>query len=145
MFKKSFLLVVTVLILVFTSAFTTQMLINSNLPSSYDSGLTIQKAFQTSKVPLLVEFYSDTCGTCQKVAPLVHEIGKQQKNRLTVVMMNVEEPDTQDIAQLFGVTELPALFVFDFKKMKKQKIDSTAFGSKEALEKAIAKALPPAS
>jgi thioredoxin 1 len=109
----------------------------SQLPSAYDPGIRINDAFQTAKTPLLVEFYSDTCGTCQRVAPMVHEIVKENSQRLTLVMMNVDDPDTASIAQLFGVKELPAIYVFNPKKMKKQVVDAQYFATRETLSQAI--------
>ena len=137
MFKRSFLMVATVLLLVFASAFTGQMMATRNLPSSYDPGLSIEEAFQTSKTPLLVEFYSDTCTTCQRIAPIVHELEGEYKDRLTLVMVDVGNPDNQQVAKLFGVDELPGLFVFDFKHMKKYQVDPKDFTSKGTLQQAL--------
>ena len=142
MFKRSFLMVAIIFLLVFTSAFASQMMISQSLPSSYDTGLSIEHAFKTSKVPLLVEFYSDTCGTCKRMAPLIHTLQENRyKNRLTVVMMDVDNPENAQIAKLFGVDSLPGLFVFDHKHMKKHQIQAEEFTSRERLQQAIDKAL----
>lgn len=142
MFKRSLLLVLSIVLLVFTSAFATQMALTRDLPSSYDPGLTIQEAFQTSKVPLLIEFYSDTCGTCKKVTPMLHELKQSAyKDRLTLVMLDVEDPDTAMVAQLFGVEELPALYVFDHHHMKKLQIPMKAMQNEGLLKASIDEAL----
>lgn len=142
MFKKSLLLVALVFTVVFASAFASQMVITGSLPSAYDSGLSIEKAFKTSHVPLLIEFYSDSCGTCKRMAPIVHDLHeKRYQNRLTTVMMDVDDPSNRDIAQLFGVDALPAIFVFDHHHMKKFQIPSEAFVSRGRLQKAIDGAL----
>jgi len=141
-FKRSFLLVMIVVTLVFASAFAAQMYMMRELPSSYDSGLTIEKAFKSSKVPLLIEFYSDTCNTCRRMAPMIHELYETHyKQRLTVVMMDVSDPGNQDIARLFGVDSLPALYIFDHHRMKKYRIRSEDFSSKGTLQQAIDEAL----
>jgi thiol-disulfide isomerase/thioredoxin len=141
MFKKSFTLVVVVLALVILSAYTGQMFFSQDLPSAYDPGLSIDQAFKTSKTPLLVEFYSDSCGTCRKVAPILHDIHHQHSSKLTLVMINVDAPENLDVAKLFGVDTLPGVYVFDFKHMKKNEIHSDTFGSSEKMEKAILDAL----
>jgi thioredoxin-like negative regulator of GroEL len=142
MFKRSILLVLSIVALVFTSAFASQWMATSSLPSAYDPGVSIETAFKTSKVPVLIEFYSDTCSTCKRVTPVIHHMSQNQlKDKLTLVMMNVEDDDSYQIAQLFGVDELPAVYVFDPKRMKKQTVDSKAFESEEALETAINEAL----
>ena len=142
MFKRSLFLVTIIVMLVFTSAFATQMFLTKDLPSSFDNGTTIEQAFKTSKVPLLLEFYSDSCGTCQKLTPVIHNLYQNHyKNKLTVVMMNVEDPATQQIAQLFGVDALPALYVFDHHHMKKHQIPAENFTSPTSIQKALDQAL----
>jgi thioredoxin 1 len=142
MFKRSFLLVLLIISVVFGSAFATQMAMTASLPSSYDNGLTIEQAFKTSKVPILIEFYSDTCGSCKKLAPVIHDLQTTRyKDRLTMVMMDVDDPATRDIAQLFGVDALPALYVFDHHHMKKHQIKTEELTSQATIEAAIDGAL----
>lgn len=142
MFRRSFLLVSLVVTMVFASAFASQMWMSKDLPSAYDPGLSIEKAFKTSQAPLLIEFYSDSCGTCKRLTPVIHELQEGAfKNRLTLVMMDVSEPSNQDIAKLFGVDALPGLYVFDHRHMKKYQIAPERFISKPSLEAAIGDAL----
>ncbi len=138
MFKKSLLMVALVMTVVFASAFTSQMIQTQGLPSSFDPGLSIDEAFKTSKVPVFIEFYTDTCSTCRKVSPWVHDLVKEKyKDQLTLVMIDVEYPENQQVAQLFGVEELPAMYVFDFKNMKKHPIESKYFGSRDGIDQAL--------
>lgn len=142
MFKRSFFLVMLVVGLVFASALSAQLWITKDLPSTYDTGLTIGQAFKTSRVPLLIEFYSDTCGTCRRVAPWVHDlIETRYRGRLTLVMMDVNEPETRSIAELFGVNSLPALYIFDHHHMKKHVIPVESLVSKASLEQAVERLL----
>lgn len=138
MFKRSFGMVFLIVALVFTSAFVTQMTLTKDLPSSFDKGLTIEQAFKTSKVPLLIEFYTDTCGTCKKVTPVIHDLHQTHyKDRLTVVMMDVADPAVQEVARLFGVDSLPAVYVFDHHRMKKHEIKSFDLISKAKIQQAL--------
>ena len=138
MYKKSFLMVLLIVGAVFATAFTRQMIETQHLPSSYDPGLTIDQAFKTAKTPLFVEFYTDSCGTCRRVSPMVHELMKDEwQGKMTLVMLDVENPQNQQAAQLFGVDELPAIYVFDFKNMRKHQIDDAHFESKDTLYKAV--------
>ena len=125
MFKRSLLMSLGLVVCVAASATITQMALTSDLPSSYDPNLPIEKAFKTSEAPLLIEFYSDTCGTCKQVAPRIHAIEGDYKNKLTLVMLDMDQPDNKNIAQLFGVDELPGVFIFDHHKMKKYQIQPT--------------------
>lgn len=141
MFRKSFVLVLLILAVVFSSAFASQMFITSQLPSSYDPGLSVMQAFQTAKTPLLIEFYSDDCSTCKKVTPLLHNTyNKSLKSKLTLVMVDVNAPENEEVARLFGIEQLPSIFVFDFKHMKKQEIDIQSLASAEGFQKAVTNA-----
>jgi len=142
MFKKSVFLCLLIIAMVFVSSFASQWMASSSLPSSYDPGLRIDKAFKSAKTPLLIEFYSDVCGTCQRMAPIVHDLMQNEyPQKLTLVMMDVNDPENLQIAKLFGVNELPSIFVFDFKHMKKHQIDSKYFSTKGTLTNAIDQAL----
>jgi thiol-disulfide isomerase/thioredoxin len=140
MFKRSFLLALGIVLLVFGSAFGTQLWITRDLPSSFDPGLTIDQAFKTSRLPLLVEFYSDACSTCQRLTPQIHRLAETTyKGKLTLVMLDVLEPANHEAAKLFGVDMLPGVYLFDHHRMKKYPIPAEAFVSSQALEAAINK------
>ncbi len=145
MFRKSFFLVVSILALVFVSAFSTQLWISGQLPSAYDPGLKIEEAFATSEHPLLIEFYADSCSACRQVTPVLHGVYEAHfKDRLTLVMLDIDDPDVFQVSQLFGVTAIPAVYVFDFKHMKKEEIALRDLFSesrlRESLDRAVAEA-----
>jgi len=140
MFKKSLFLAVSILLLVFGSALAGQLWVSNSLPSRFDTGVGIGQAMKTSKVPLLVEFYSDTCGACQRVSPWIHDLSETEfKNRLTPVMLNVDDPEIMSIAKLFGVNSLPAVYVFDthHQRMKKYPITPEQMVSESELQKSL--------
>lgn len=142
MFRKSFIMVVSVLALVFGSAFATQMWIAGQLPSAFDPGIKIEEAFSTSEHPLLIEFYSDTCSACRQVTPVVHRVYQEHfKDRLTLVMLDIEDPDVMQVSQLFGVQAIPAVYVFDAKNMKKEDIALEALFSETRLRDSLKTAL----
>jgi thioredoxin 1 len=141
MFQRSVLLVSAILVVVFASAFTSQWMSSASIPSSYDTGIRLDEAFQTTKTPILVEFYSDACGTCQQVAPMVDSLKPEFKDKLKVVMVNTDNNENATFMQLFKVDTLPALFVFDPKKMKKQPISPEHFATEKTLQVGIHKAL----
>ncbi|MGE0199657.1 MAG: thioredoxin domain-containing protein [Candidatus Melainabacteria bacterium] len=134
MFRRCFQLVLTVLSIVFITSFVSQMIVTAHLPSAYDPGVSIQTAFKTSKKPLLIEFYSDTCTTCRRMAPLIHDLyNDHYQQDLTLVMLDVNNPANYEVSQLFGLKELPGIYVFDFKHMKKHMVASEHFRSKESV------------
>jgi thiol-disulfide isomerase/thioredoxin len=142
MFKRSLVLVFSVLALVFVGGFSTQLVLSSQLPSAYDPGISIDEAFQSAETPILIEFYSDTCSTCQVITPTLHEVYKDGfRERLTLVMMNIEETDAYQVSQLFGVEAIPAVYVFNPKQMKKADVSVDALFDKASLKAALETAL----
>jgi thiol:disulfide interchange protein len=144
-FKRSALLVGGIMAITVFTGFAQQWQGYSRLPSRYDKGMALTTAFKQAKTPLLVEFYSDACATCQQITPIVHGVAGHMHNQLTMVMVDVTNPDNQMVAQLFGVTTIPKVFVFNPKKMKKQAIPDAALGSPQTLEAALNKVLTTAT
>jgi len=142
MFKRSLFLVLGVLAVVLSITVCTNLYYTRAVPSSYDTGKTIGEAFKTSNVPLLVEFYSDSCNACRQVTPLMHQVYRQHfSQRLTWVMLDANDDQTADIASLFKVDALPAVFVFDHHHMKKFPIAYDALFSEASLQSALTQAL----
>ena len=67
-----------------------------------------QKEVLESEIPVLVDFYADWCGPCQMIAPFVAEIAKEHPE-YKIGKINVDEQML--LAQKFGITSIPALFV----------------------------------
>ncbi|MDX2085246.1 MAG: thioredoxin family protein [Candidatus Melainabacteria bacterium] len=148
MFKKSALFLLISLSLVVLATYATNVSAARQLPSFYDSGVSIESAFQKADKPVLVEFYTDACSTCRQVTPVVHRLMTSDRfaNRLTWVMVNLEDEANQPIAQLFGVRQIPDLYVFDVGRMKKHHIDIETIRRESdlvtAFDTALAKTLP---
>jgi thioredoxin 1 len=60
-------------------------------------------------VPVLVDFYADWCGPCQRLGPTLDEIARETPNA-RVVKVNVE--DSPRLAARYGVDSIPSLKVF---------------------------------
>lgn len=145
MYRKSFFLIVLALLLTGVLSAGSRMIgsipgISGN-PSSYDPKISLEDAAMKSSNPLLIEFYTDACQTCRQVTPWVHKLGEKYKDRLTFVMVNLDDPKNEQIGAIFKVEYVPALFVFDFKHMSKAQIQPSSYVSPGSLDRGINKAL----
>jgi thioredoxin 1 len=74
------------------------------------SDATFDQVIGGSKEPVLVDFWAPWCGPCRAVAPAVEQLAREFAGRAVVGKLNVDEnPRT---AQRFGITGIPALFIF---------------------------------
>jgi thioredoxin 1 len=136
-FRKSLFFVLSTLLLVMAATFSANWMEARSLPSAYDPGISLAQAFQQADKPLLVEFYADTCGTCRRMAPVMHEAMAGLKERFTLVMVNVEDTQNAAYTEIFQVDELPAVFVFDPRRMKKETVEIARADSAGSLERVI--------
>ena len=143
MYKKSFFLAVLSVIsvgLVITASGYISGWSGGNVPSHFDSGLTVEQATHQSSQPLLIEFYSDSCGTCKELTPKIHNVQTQFKNKATFVMVDVYGKQSF-VADLFKIDVIPTLYLFDPKHMQKIEIPSKYLYNEGDLSKGIDRGL----
>ena len=63
--------------------------------------------------PTIVEFYADWCEACKAMAPAMAELEQQQKGRLDVVLLNVDNPRWQPEFDRYDVNGIPQLELFN--------------------------------
>lgn len=63
-----------------------------------------------SDVPVLVDFWSQGCGPCLRMAPVIDELAKDNEGKAKVVKANIE--NAMEIAGQYQITMLPTLLVF---------------------------------
>ncbi len=63
-----------------------------------------------SSTPVLVDFWAEWCGPCRAVGPILEEISNEYAAKLKVVKLNTD--DESAIAIKYGITSIPAMYVF---------------------------------
>ena len=74
------------------------------------SDATFDETVAGSETPVLVDFWAEWCGPCKMIAPTLAEIASEQRGKLTIGKLNVD--DNPDTARRFDVMSIPTLLVF---------------------------------
>ncbi len=91
------------------------------------SDSTFDEAVAGSDTPVLVDFWAEWCGPCKMVAPTLAEIADEQRGKLTVAKLNVD--DNPDIARRYEVMSIPTLLVFKDGKPAKRIVGAKGKGA----------------
>jgi len=63
-----------------------------------------------AKQPVLVDFYSSTCGPCRMLAPTIENLAEQYEGRAAVYKVNVET--LPEVARRYGIQGVPSVLFF---------------------------------
>ena len=83
--------------------------------------------------PVLVDFWAPWCPPCRKIGPMLEVIAFEQRDRLTVVKVNIDKNPA--IAARYGIQSIPTLKVFQGGRNVKTMVGAMP---KERLEKNLA-------
>lgn len=71
---------------------------------------TFDELVLRSDKPVLTDFWAVWCGPCKMIAPILEEIAREYKDRLTIAKLDVDHnPNT---AIRYGVQSIPTLILF---------------------------------
>jgi thioredoxin 2 len=81
----------------------------SGSPLSVDDA-QLRSLVRGSPVPVLVDFYSDSCGPCRMLAPVMQELAQKHAGKLIVAKVDTQRH--QQVAAELAVTGIPAVFLY---------------------------------
>jgi thioredoxin 1 len=74
---------------------------------------TKQEPFQQliqSSIPVLVDFYTDWCGPCKAMNPVIKEVAKTVQGRARVIKVDIDKSQAASIQ--FNVNAVPTFIIF---------------------------------
>jgi thioredoxin 1 len=112
-----------------SSTIVEQKVINIDIDNFY-------KTIQENDKPVIVDFYGELCGPCQKIKPIFEQLAIEYSDKYVFASINLTENTT--LAEEFKIRSVPAFFVF-----KNGKVLGKFFGfcSKEQLISRIEESL----
>jgi len=60
--------------------------------------------------PVLADFWAEWCGPCRMMAPVLSELAKDWKGKVTVVKINSDQQP--DLSSRFGISGIPTFILF---------------------------------
>lgn len=63
-----------------------------------------------SKIPVLVDFYSDYCPPCRVLEPIFKQLEEEFKGKIKFARVNVDE--NREIAVKYNIISIPTLILF---------------------------------
>jgi thioredoxin 1 len=89
-----------------------------------------REVVQSDKL-VIADFWAEWCGPCKMIAPLLDEVARELPDKVKIVKVDVEaEPQ---LAQQFGIYNIPTLLFFKDGKVREQVVGTVA--KKVLLEK----------
>jgi len=74
------------------------------------NGENFEAVVLRSPVTVLADFYSDRCGPCRQMMPVIEALANEVEGRAQIVTVDVAE--NEDLATRFGIQFIPTFIIF---------------------------------
>ena len=110
------------------------------ISKQYDKGRSLDKALATKK-PMIVFFYTDWCGFCQRFVPTFHKVAKSKEIRknFAIAYVNCEVEKNRKHMQEYNVQGFPTVYVVDGEK--RTHLENNTFFNEDSVDVIKADAL----
>jgi thioredoxin 1 len=78
------------------------------------------KVVLESNIPVLVDFWAPWCRPCQMMAPVLDDVSESLHEKLSIVKVNVDEPENAALAQQYEIRSIPNMKLFKGGKVVKE-------------------------
>ena len=104
------------------------------ISKQYDKGRSLDKAIATKK-PMVVFFYTDWCGFCQRFIKTFDKVTKDRKikSNFAIAYVNCEDQNNHKYMEEYKVQGFPTVFVVT-KDGKKVHLDNNTFFNDDSVE-----------
>ncbi len=104
------------------------------ISKQYDKGRSLDKAIATKK-PMIVFFYTDWCGFCQRFIKTFDEVTKDKKikSNFAIAYVNCEDQKNAKYVEEYQVEGFPTVYVVT-KDGKKTHLDNNTFFNADSVE-----------
>jgi thioredoxin len=82
-----------------------------------------REVLQSDKLTI-VDFWAEWCGPCKMIAPLLDEIARELPEKVKIMKVNVDSE--QQLAQKFGIYNIPTLLFFKGGAVKETVVGTAA-------------------
>ena len=95
-----------------------------SISASPVSSLDFDREVVQSDKLVIVDFWAEWCGPCKMIAPLLDEIARELPDKVKIVKVNVDQE--QQLAQKFGIYNIPTLLFFKGGTVREQVVGTAA-------------------
>ena len=69
--------------------------------------LTLEELAYLGNMPAIVDFTASWCGPCQRIAPILEELGAEYKGKIVIYKVDIDKE--RGLAEAFNVSSIPAV------------------------------------